>query len=92
MFNTVSDVIVGNSKAKVYAYTNKGLSYIITTDGKRNRAYKTTSTNNKGLVICSWPVSKARMKLLADKLVDVVTNGNVKVLRGSRGPATIKTV
>ena len=90
---TVSDVIVKAGKAKVYAYSDKGLSYIITTDGKgRNRAYKTTSTNNKGLVICSWPVSKARMKLLADKLVDVVTNGNVKVLRGSRGPATIKTV
>lgn len=92
MFATVGDVIVKAGKARVYAYSDKGLSYIITTDGKRNRAYKTTSTDNKGLVVCSWPVSKARMKLLADKLVDVVTNGNVKVLRGSRGPATIKTV
>lgn len=90
MFNTVSDVIVKAGKAKVYAYTNNGLSYIITTDGKRNRAYKTTSTDNKGLVLMSWPISRARMKLLANKLVDVATNGNVKVLRGSKGPRTVK--
>lgn len=93
MFATVGDIIVKEAKAKVYAYTNKGLSYIITSDDKgRNKAYKVSSTDNKGIVICSWPVSRARMRLLANKLVDVITNGNVKVLRGSRGPATIKTV
>jgi len=87
---TVSDVIVKAGKARVYAYSDKGLSYIITTDGKRNRAYKVSDTSNKGLVLMSWAVSRARMKLLADKLVDVVTNGNVKLLRGTKGPQTIK--
>ena len=88
---TVSDIITKESKANVYTYDDKGLSYVIVVKGnKYKRAYKVSDTSNKGLVLMSWPLSRARLKLMSNKLKSIYDNGNVKVLRGSKGPRTVK--
>jgi len=89
---TVSDLIIKAGKAKVYAYDNNGLSYIIVINGNYKKAYKVTNTTNKGVVLMSWPISRARVKLIGDKLKTMYDNGNIELLRGARGPKTIKVI
>lgn len=92
MFATVSDIITKERNARVYAYDNNGLSYIITIDGNRKKAYKVTNTTNKGVVLMSWPISRARVKLINDKLKTMYDNGNIKLLKGTKGPRTVRVV
>ena len=91
MFATVGDIIMRENKANVYTYDDKGLSYVVVVKGNKYRkAYKVSNTSNNGLVLMAWPLSRARLKLMSNKLKSVYDNGNVKLLRGSKGPHTVK--
>ena len=94
MFKTVGDIVCDATfkgfNAKVLIDDTHNYVFVVS-DVKRV-AYKVTNTSNKGVVILSWPMSWARVKLIAPYCKSVYRAGNVRLRAGSKPTTRVDSV
>lgn len=76
--NTVADIICNNFFSKhCKTYVDNVHNYVFVIGDTYRRAFKVSSTKNSGLVYMSFPMSKARCKIIAKCLQTPKDNGNI---------------
>lgn len=74
----VGDILTNKSiNNTAYIFMDNVHNYVFIIGANHRWAYKVTSTNNDGIVLCDYPMSWARVKKVAHHLLTPYENGNI---------------